>query len=27
MWKGMSKIEDDFTLLSYAIKLMGNMWD
>jgi hypothetical protein len=27
VWKGMSKIEDDFTLLSYAIKLMGNMWD
>ena len=27
LWIGMSKIEDDWTLLSYTCELIGNMWD
>lgn len=27
LWYGMSKIEDDFTLLNYTCELIGGMWD
>ena len=26
LYKGLSEITDDWTIISYAMKLMGNMW-